>query len=72
MKTWAYVAIIVAAIAGLSTLYITGYNAGKRQVIAKLQSDRITVLQDGKRIDEDVLAADDDALFCLLTDCESQ
>lgn len=45
------------------------YDAGKKSVIAKLTSDRIEVLQDGKKIDADVLAADDDILICLLTKC---
>lgn len=70
MKTYLYAAIALAAIAGLSTMYFTVYNAGKQAVLKRLQDDRITVLQDGKRIDNNVLGADDDALFCLLYDCK--
>lgn len=70
MRLYVYAAAAVAALVGLSTLYYSVYSAGQRSVIAKLQSDRITVLQDGKRIDENVLSADDDELRCMLIDCE--
>lgn len=47
------------------------YDAGKQSVIQRLQGDRITILQDGKRIDDEVLTADDDALLCMLIECVS-
>ncbi len=72
MKTYLYAAVALAIIAGLSTLSYVSYSAGKQSVLTKLKDDRITVLQDGKRIDEDVFAADDDALRCMLIDCPDQ
>lgn len=71
MKSYLYGAIALAVITGLTTSHIMAYNAGKQVVMQRLQHDRITVLQDGKRIDNDVLGADDATLKCLLTDCES-
>lgn len=71
MKSYLYAAVGLAVIIGLSTLSYMAYSAGQDSVYSKLKNDRITVLKDGKRIDENVLAADDDALYCLLTDCES-
>lgn len=62
-----YVYAVVALLVVASYWFI--YDAGKKSVIAKLTSDRIEVLQDGKKIDADVLAADDDRLICLLTNC---
>lgn len=70
MKTYLYAAVALAIIAGLSTLSYMSYSAGKQSVLTKLKDDRITVFQDGKRIDENVFAADDDDLFCLLVNCE--
>lgn len=69
MKPYLYAAVALAAIAGLSTLYYKGYSDGQRSVTERLKDDRITVLKDGKRIDEDVLSADDDTLYCLLVNC---
>lgn len=70
MKAYLYGAIALATIAGLSTSHIMAYNAGKQSVLQRLQNDRITVFKDGKRIDDDVLGADDSGLLCMLTDCE--
>jgi hypothetical protein len=72
MKFYIYAALVAAALAGLSTALYMSYSAGKQSVLTKLKDDRITVLQDGKRIDETVLTADDDALYCLLIDCADQ
>lgn len=69
MKLYLYAAIGVAILAGLSTLYYWGYSAGKQQVVERLQNDRITILRDGKKVDEKVFAADDDALYCMLVEC---
>lgn len=71
MKTYVYAAVALAVIAGLSTSHYMVYSAGKQAVVSRLQSDRIEVLKDGKKIDEGVLAADDDALYCLLVNCKS-
>lgn len=71
MKTYLYAAIALAIVAGLSTSHYMMYSQGKQAVLQRLQKDRITVLEDGKRIDNDVLAADDDSLYCLLVNCKS-
>ncbi|HUH57456.1 MAG TPA: hypothetical protein VL020_02950 [Pseudomonadales bacterium] len=65
MRPYIYAAVALLVIAS----YWFIYDAGKKSVMAKLTSDRIEVLQDGKKIDADVLAADDDGLICLLTKC---
>lgn len=69
MKPYLYGAIMLAIVAALSTSHYYAYSAGKQSIVAKLQSDRIEILKDGKRIDEEVLAADDDTLYCMLTEC---
>lgn len=69
MRLYIYAAIALAIVAALSTSHYWAYDAGKQTVLNKLQNDRITVLKDGKHIDETVLAADDDGLYCLLIDC---
>lgn len=71
MKSYLYGAIALAVIMGLTTSHYKAYSAGKQSVLAQLQNDRITVLKDGKEIDDSVLAADDDALFCLLVNCQT-
>lgn len=72
MKIYVYIIAAIIALTGLSTLYYKGYSDGKQVISQRLQDDRITVLQDGKRIDNDVLVADDDTLFCLLVNCKSK
>lgn len=58
------------AIAALLTFtHFYAYTIGKERVIAQLQSDRIQVLKDGKEIDAQAIAADDDALCALLGGC---
>lgn len=71
MKSYLYAAIALAVIAGLSTSHYMVYDAGKQAVVSKIQGDRITILQGGKRIDDKVLTADDDALLCMLIECVS-
>ena len=65
MKIYIYA---VAALLIASSYWLT-YHAGKKSVLHKLTGSRIEVLKDGKKIDADVLAADDDSLICLLTNC---
>ncbi|HUH58076.1 MAG TPA: hypothetical protein VL020_06140 [Pseudomonadales bacterium] len=65
MRPYVYAAVALLLI----TSYWFIYDAGKKSVLHKLTSSRIEVLQDGKKIDADVLAADDDRLICLLTKC---
>lgn len=63
--------ILAVALAAIGALWAS-YNAGKQSVVSKLQSDRIEVLQDGKKIDANVFAANDDNLICLLIDCKDK
>jgi len=71
MKIYVYAAILVAVIAILGWGYSSAYRSGKQSIVTKLQEDKIQVLKDGKKVDENVLSADDDSLVCLLLDnCE--
>lgn len=69
MRLYIYIGIVIAAAAALTYGYARAYKSGKDSVISKLQEDKITVLENGKKIDEKVLAADDSSLVCLLIDC---
>lgn len=69
MRLYIYIGIFIAAVAALTYGYAKAYKSGKDSVISKLQEDKITVLEDGKKIDEKVLAADDSSLVCMLIDC---
>ena len=69
MITYLKIAAIVAGVALIGYSYIRVYNAGKDAVYAKLKDDRISILKDGKAIDEKVLSADDNELMCLLVAC---
>lgn len=71
MRIYAYVALAVILIGALGWGYASAYKSGKDSVTAKLQEDKIIVLKEGKVIDEKVIAADDDALVCMLIDCSS-
>ena len=62
----AILGLVVASIAGA---YITGRGHGKAALKAKLAADRIKILQDGKEIDAEVLATDDEGLCALLGGC---
>jgi hypothetical protein len=64
------VGLLIAAGALYGAGYIQGRSAGRDAVLARLKDDRITIFQDGKRIDEEVLNADDGALCSLLGGCE--
>lgn len=69
MKIYAYIALAVIVIGALGWGYASAYKSGKDSVTAKLQEDKITVLKDGKAVDEKVIAADDQSLVCMLIDC---
>jgi hypothetical protein len=71
MRIYAYVALAVIIIGALGWGYASAYKSGKDSVTSKLQEQKVEVLKDGKKIDENVLAADDDSLVCLLIDCAS-
>lgn len=63
------VGVVLLAAALVGGVYVKGRADGRAGVLSKLADDRITILKDGKKIDEQVLAADDDALCALLGGC---
>ena len=69
MRIYVYAAIVIAIIGALGWGYASAYKSGKQSIVTKLQEDKVEVLQDGKKIDETVLSADDPALICMLIDC---
>ena len=62
-------AIVGVVLLGLAASHYMAYRSGKEAVLEKLKDDRITVLRDGKEIDNEVLGADDSALCELLGGC---
>lgn len=68
MRRYIYIGLAVAVLLGGSYWSITLYNAGKNAVVEKLKDDRITILKEGRKIDENVLSTDDDGLTCILLD----
>jgi hypothetical protein len=64
----------LGALAGASLAFAAGYlngrSDGKESVLADLKDDRITILEDGKKIDAEALTADDPGLCALLGGCE--
>ncbi|TIL36233.1 hypothetical protein [Mesorhizobium sp.] len=63
------VGVVLLAAALVGGVYVKGRADGRAGVLSHLADDRITILKDGKKIDEQVLAADDDALCALLGGC---
>ncbi|RWG39431.1 MAG: hypothetical protein E5X40_14400 [Mesorhizobium sp.] len=63
------VGVVLLAAALVGGIYVKGRADGRASVLSKLADDRVTILKDGKKIDEQVLAADDDALCALLGGC---
>lgn len=47
-----------------------GRSEGKQSIIASLKDDKITILEEGKKIDAEALVADDASLCGLLGGCE--
>lgn len=61
---------LVGAALMAAPAYFYGKAAGKSEITASLQSDRITILKDGTKIDAEALTADDTSLCTLLGGCE--
>lgn len=61
---------ILLVLAVATGLYLYGHHRGTVSVLQRLQSDRITILKDGRKIDEEALGADDTGLCALLGGCE--
>jgi hypothetical protein len=63
--------VIGGTLVGLTFTHLYAYNMGRQSILARLADDRISILKDGKKIDEEVLSADDDQLCRLLGGCVS-
>lgn len=63
------VGAVIVVLAGLAWSHLWVYGAGKDSVLNRLKDDRITVLKDGRAIDDEVLRADDTMLCTLLGGC---
>lgn len=61
---------LLAVLAVAGTIYVKGRVDGRASLLSGLAEDRITILKDGKEIDDEVLAADDAVLCALLGGCE--
>lgn len=66
-----YVAVGAIAVAGLalSGAYLKGRGDGRAALVAQLQADRIILMKDGRKIDDQVATADDPVLCALLGGC---
>lgn len=71
MLSW--LKIGVGALAGAAVAFTAGYfigrSHGKESILASLRDDRITIIENGKRIDAEALSADDVGLCGLLGGC---
>jgi hypothetical protein len=69
LTPWLVAGVLAFSGVALGGAYFKGRADGRAAVIERLQSDRITILKDGRKIDDEVLGADDDALCALLGGC---
>lgn len=68
MRVYVIAAVALAIAAALTFTHIEAYRSGRASILQKLADDRITILKDGRKIDEDVLGADD-AELCRILGC---
>lgn len=68
MRLYIYIGLAITVLLGAAWWSVTLYNAGKNSVVEKLKDDKITILKEGRKIDEKVLSTDDDGLTCILLD----
>lgn len=68
MRLYIYIGLAVSVLLGAGWWSVKLYNAGKDSVVEKLKDDKITILKEGRKIDENVLSTDDDGLTCILLD----
>lgn len=66
---WLIAGALAAAGAALGAAYVKGRVDGRDVLTARLAADRVDILKDGRKIDAEALAADDDALCRLLGGC---
>lgn len=66
--------LLLAAIVASGTVvggaYLKGRADGRAVVLEQIRTDRITILKDGKEVDDAVLGADDLGLCAMLGGCE--
>lgn len=70
LGVWLRIGAALAVAGALAWTHTQAYLAGKSSVLDRLKDDRITILKDGRKIDEEALNADDDGLCALLGGCE--
>lgn len=68
--TWLRIGAVLTVMAGLAWSHGCAYRSGKSAVLDRLKDDKITILKDGRKIDNEVLNADDPGLCALLGGCE--
>lgn len=61
--------IVGGILVALAASHIGAVQYGRNMILSKLKDDRIEILKDGKRIDAEVLGADDDTLCSFLGGC---
>jgi hypothetical protein len=66
---WVLAAAAFVAAGALAGAYVKGRIDGRALVMDRLASSRIAILQDGRKIDHEVLGADDHDLCRLLGGC---
>ncbi|KFB10321.1 hypothetical protein [Nitratireductor basaltis] len=66
---WLRAGAVLAVVGLLTFTHWNAYQRGRTAVLQRLQSDRITILKDGKEIDHEVLEADDLDLCRMLGGC---
>ena len=69
VRTYSKLFLIGAAVAGALTLYTKGRSDGKAALMARLASERIELMKDGRKIDEEIFNASDDELCAILGGC---
>lgn len=68
MRVYAYLALVLGLVGLLAWTHYIAYSSGQTSITQRLKDDRITILRDGKSIDEDVRNSSDDELVCRLLD----
>lgn len=68
-----YLRLAVVALVGITIGFVAGHihgsNATSAAIQSKLANDRVTILKDGKQIDEKAFTADDSVLCAMLGGC---
>lgn len=69
LNPWVVIALIAYSAALAGTSYTFGRIEERQALTTRLQDGRISVLKDGKAIDNEILGADDSRLCLLLGGC---